>query len=410
MGNCMSKSGQTADPAPVVQGEKSKVQDEAPKLRLLSDSVSSKETNEEKPVTLTSDKAASTDSEEVETKDIEKQSLNDAPKTEAAVDDTTESGLKRFDSGKGLAEDAQEEKSSLDNVIAEEKKNSTEVAAPDSKVESTESPVPDESAVAVPVSTDNIQTETSVPAEWPLKTPTEEKPEPKLEETKETDTTPQLTHLITTFPPSDAVQPSSSTVPDPSTASPSSGAGTKTELTEQETQQTTPPASDIVAESPILHDAPVLIPVGSNTSKSKFHEAADLHDKTELKDEKAESVSSPVSRIHTAPQEPTPVSPATTAAKRQSRISRMFSVGSKKNSDSKRVSILPAIPKADSTKQTTMAAIKEKTRPTSLAPFTPLKEEERPVSNNGLAGDLPSPVVEGRKWKEEDDNSSLFCY
>lgn len=460
MGNCLSK-GQTSDATPNVPREKPLVQEEPDRkvvtpIKASEESTVEGELNEKQAVLGEKEDVASNKSK-VEAKE---EVVKAEETTETAKPATTskEPTLHRLDSGKGLSTHQSQRQAtpSLDSIATEKEKekvaeeeattvqtkdkssvapSSTEQPSsilPQSTTESeAKAPEPaptttsrveaqsEASAVAEPTtatgdekkSTPIVDFDFGIASDWPLKLDGDGKAADPVtadkEETKDTKATPPLTHLITTIPPSTEGEEFKTAVSHPSTASPSV-LSPKTTLAEAETQQTSAPSSPLPVESSNTKDTPLSITVPKR-AESKFNEASD--DAGDSKLEATESAIRPtVSRTSTKDSNShTPLSAVSDKSKRQSRISRMFSTASKKQS--RKISPNPP------SKRMTLAAMPERSPVREKIPEVPAlttittTESGRPLSGTPTSpgATSPGPILEGRKWKEGEDNESLYC-
>ncbi|KAL9114102.1 MAG: hypothetical protein Q9227_001874 [Pyrenula ochraceoflavens] len=128
-----------------------------------------------------------------------------------------------------------------------------------------------------------------------------------------------------------------------------------------------------------------------------------------------------IARTQTAPSKAAVDSPTTKAEKRKTRLSRFLTVGAKSKRPPPPAEKLPSAkeePKKTSSdtsthlsspKRLTFSRGSDKGRRTSL-----VKDGGAQVHEVGVVDDIVTPdtalSVQGRAWKKDDDNDSLFCY
>ena len=467
MGNCLSK-GQASDATPNVPREKPLVQEESERKVATPTKASETSTVEGE----LNEKQEIVDEKEDSLSDKPEDDVKEEPKkghetTETVGPATTpkEPTLHRLDSGKGLStHQAQREATpSLDSIVTDKERGlkeepvavqtkdvssvsppsneqpSTDLSQSTKKSEAKAEPElssfptptpttktqgeaqPQASTVAEPAaatsdekkSTSIVDFDFGIASDWPLKLDGDDKPADSStadkEATKDTKTTPPLTHLVTTIPPSTEAEEFKTAVSHTSTASPSV-LSPKTTLAEVETQQTSAPSSPLAVESSGTKDTPLSITVPKK-AESKFNEASD--DAADSKTEATEPALRPsVSRTSSAPKDSSPLTPLSAISdksKRQSRISRMFSTANKKQS--RKISPNPP------SKRMTMPAMPERSPVREKIPDVPAlttittTESARPESGTPTSpgATSPGPILEGRKWKEGEDNESLYC-
>ena len=272
--------------------------------------------------------------------------------------------------------------------------------------EETTSPVEETAGATkiIPTTAEELAAESS-PTDSTLTATEEAVPEEPLSEAKKTSSLPQLNttlpaaHEATT----DAVPATAS-----STASPSSLKSPHTDLTQQETAQTSPPTSARPMTASSYKGSLSLFPAETKHEPSSSPVIVPITPQNTTIDPSAPPAGLP-SRTQST------VDARSEKSKRQSRISRMFSVGVKKDRS------IPELPIRTASKKQ-HAIVEEKAIPP--VPAIQTIKAPRPLSNDAKrssndASSIPplaspteavSPSLEGRKWNQEGDNESLYCY